>query len=165
MQKKSIFSKGSIPLPLYKKILGLMPICCVDMILKVGSKVILFKRAYEPAKNEWWLIGGRVNKWEKLRDAAIRKAKEEVGIDVKIIKTVGTYEIFFPVNRFDAKNIKKEEKGTHTIAICFIVKPKKKDFKLKLNNEYTRYKAITKIENNFHPYIKTALKDSGINLK
>ena len=89
MRKKSISSKGNIPLLLYKKILGLMPIPCVDLVFKSGNDVYLFKRSYEPAKNEWWLVGGRINRWETFEEAAVRKAKEEIGVDVKIIKIIG----------------------------------------------------------------------------
>ena len=71
MQKKSSFkisiNKERIPLLLYKKIVGLMPICCVDAVFNVDNKVFLFKRAYETARNEWWFVGtaGR-NGWSEL---------------------------------------------------------------------------------------------------
>lgn len=162
MPRKSIFDKEKIPLALYRKIVGLMPICCVDAVLKSGNKVFLFKRAYEPAKNKWWLIGGRISKGESLKDAAIRKVKEEAGIDVKILKMIGVYETFFPISRFDVDGRKR---GTHTISVCFAVEPKKKNFKLRLNEEYIGYKTITRINKNLHPYIKKVLRDSGSNLK
>lgn len=162
MLKKSIYNKKKIPLKLYKKIIGLMPICCVDAVFKSGNKVFLFKRAYEPAKNEWWLIGGRVLKGETLKDAVIRKVKEEAGVEVNILKIIGVYETFFKISRFKAN---KKRISTHTISVCFVVKPIKKGFKLKLNEEYDSYKAITKVERNLHPYIKAVLMDSGLNLK
>jgi|SRR3989338_2125603 len=165
MRKKSISSKGNIPLLLYKKILGLMPIPCVDLVFKSGNDVYLFKRSYEPAKNEWWLVGGRINRWETFEEAAVRKAKEEIGVDVKIIKIIGVYEIFFPVNRFDAKSIKTRQKGTHTIAIDFLVEPKHKDFKLSLNEEYKGYKIVKKIDDSLHPYVKKVLKDARLSLQ
>ena len=158
MLKKNISNKKNIPLRLYKKILEILPIFCVDIILNSGDTVFLFKRAYEPAKGKWWLIGGRVLRGETIEGAVIRKVKEEVGVDAKIRKMVGIYEHFFPVNRFDTA---KKKIGTHSICACFLVEPAKKNFSFRLNEEYTAYKAIKKINKRLHPYIKKALGDSG----
>lgn len=136
-----------------------MPICCVDAVFNVGKKVYLFKRTYEPAKNEYWLIGGRILKGESLKDSVIRKAKEEVGVDVEIIRMVGLYENFFKISRFDTK---KKKYGAHAISVCFLVEPKNKDFKLSFNDEYFDYKIITKNDKNLHPYIQAVLRDSGV---
>lgn len=159
MPRKSISKKNKIPLPLYRKIVASIPICCVDAVFWAGNKVYLFKRTYEPAKNKWWLIGGRIIKGERLRDAVLRKVKEEVCVDARILKIVGTYELFFRSGRFDGNFNKK---GSHAISICYVVKPKRNDFKLKLNEEYSDYKAITKIEKNLDPYVKRVLEDSGV---
>jgi colanic acid biosynthesis protein WcaH len=158
MWKKNI-SNRKIPLTLYKKIISHMPICCVDIVFKVDKKVYLFKRAYEPAKNKWWLIGGRVLKGESLREAVIRKVKEEVGIDVKILKKIGVYETFFYTNRFDTK---KKKSGTHSISICFVVEPKNRNFTFKLNEEYLKYKIIKSIYKNLNPYVIKVLRDSEV---
>ena len=162
MLRKSISNRSisnRISKQLYKRIIELMPICCVDIVLKDSNKIYLFKRAYEPAKNEWWLIGGRILKDEHLNEAVIRKAKEEIGVDVKILKMIGLYETFFPNSKFDTK---KKITSVHSISICFLVELKHKNFKLKLNEEYTAYKKITKIDENLHPYIKTVLRASGV---
>lgn len=152
-----------IPLSLYKKFVNFMPICCVDMVFNAGKKVYLFKRAYEPAKNEYWLIGGRILKGESLKDAVIRKAKEEVGVDVKITRRIGVYESFFKISRFDTK---KKKYGAHAISICFLVQPKNKDFKLSLNDEYSDYKIIAnndkKEKYNLHPYVQAVLRDGEV---
>ena len=158
MLRKNTLNKKKISLSLYKKIIDFMPICCVDVVFKVGKKIYLFRRAYEPAKNEWWLIGGRVLKGEHLNEAVIRKVKEEIGIDTNIVRMIGVYENFLRKNRFNTKN----ENGTHSISICFLVKPKEKDFSLNLNEEYTDYKIITKTDKNLHPYVKSVLKDCGV---
>ena len=156
MLKKSF---SDIPLPLYKKILDLMPIPCIDLVFKANNDVYLFKRNYEPAKDEWWLVGGRIKRNETFKQAAIRKAKEEIGVDIKIIKMIGTYEIFFPVNRFDTKD---SQIGTHTIAIGFLVEPKQKGFKFKLNEEYKGCKIIKRVDNSLHPYVKKVLRDAKV---
>lgn len=50
---------------------------------KMGE-ILLVKRRKEPAKDEWDLPGGFAEGDEHPQDAAIREAKEELGLDVKI---------------------------------------------------------------------------------
>ena len=157
--RKATSNKKLIPGALYKKIVELMPICCVDAVFKSGKDVYLFKRAYEPAKDKWWIIGGRILKGETLKKAMLRKAKEEIGIDAKIVKQIGVYETFMKKTRFDKG---KKKLGSHSIAVCYVIEPKRKNFKLKLNEEYKGYKIIKRINNNLHPYIKKLLKDSKL---
>ena len=161
MQKKNTLAKKKIPAALYKKFLETMPVCCVDIVFRSGRKVFLFKRAYEPEKDEWWVIGGRVLRGETLKEAVIRKVKEEVGVKAKISKMVGVYEYFSKVNRFDSG---RKGKGTHNIIICFEAEPIAKNFKFKLNEEYKGYKAIKGVYTGLHPYVKKMLKDSGFRL-
>lgn len=65
---------------LYNKILENVPIACVDIAIIVDGSVLLVKRKDAPAKGEWWVPGGRILKGETMKDAAKRKAQEEVGI-------------------------------------------------------------------------------------
>lgn len=166
MRKRSIYS-AKIPPSLYRKIVESMPVPCVDVVLKSGSRVFLFKRAYEPAKNKWWLIGGRILRGETFEEAVKRKVKEEVGIDAKVLKMIGVYEEFFVRSRFDgnAESKKNKNDGTHTLSICFVAEPIKKDFGFTLNEEYGDYKSIHKIEKGLDPYVKRVLRDSGIKFK
>ena len=149
MGKKNISKK--IPLRFYKKIAELMPIACIDCLLEADGKFFLFKRAYEPAKAKWWLFGGRILKGERIYSAVKRKAKEEIGIDVKIKKMIGTYEVFLEKNRFGSPS--------HSVAVCFLVEPKNKNFSIRLSDEYTGFKTITGTQKGLHPYIKNVLKD------
>lgn len=136
----------------YKKILECIPICCVDVVICHCNKILLVNRNTEPAKNEWWFPGGRVYKNERLEEAAIRKAYEEVGIKVQIVKMIGIYETMFNKGPFDdLKN------GVHTINICFLVKLE--NFKMKIDDTSSDYRWIDKIEENLHPYVKKVLKN------
>ncbi|OGH88833.1 MAG: hypothetical protein A3J93_01155 [Candidatus Magasanikbacteria bacterium RIFOXYC2_FULL_42_28] len=79
---------------LYDKILRLMPIVCVDLLIKRGKKILLVKRKNNPAKGEWWLPGGRIFKTETIERAARRKARGEVGLSCsfkKISQVTSTY--------------------------------------------------------------------------
>lgn len=138
----------------YKKIIEYMPICCVDVVICHCNKILLVYRNTEPAKNEWWFPGGRVYKNERLEEAAIRKAYEEVGIKVQIVKMIGIYETMFNKGPFD--DLKS---GVHTINICFLVKPTLENFKIKIDDTISDYRWIDKIEDNLNPYVEKVLKN------
>ncbi len=56
-----------------------------------NHEFILIKRKNDPFKDCWALPGGFVDYGEKTEDAAIREAKEETSIDVKLEKLFNVY--------------------------------------------------------------------------
>ncbi len=66
------------------------PIPTVDIIIEVGSKgIVLIKRKNTPYG--WAIPGGFVDYGESLEKAAVREAKEETNLDVKLIRQFHTY--------------------------------------------------------------------------
>ena len=66
------------------------PIPTVDIIIEIESKgIVLIKRKNPP--HGWALPGGFVDYGESLEEAALREAKEETDLDVKLIKQFYTY--------------------------------------------------------------------------
>jgi len=66
------------------------PIPTVDIIIEIGSKgIVLIKRKNPPYG--WAIPGGYVDYGESLEKAAMREAKEETNLDVKLIKQFHTY--------------------------------------------------------------------------
>jgi len=65
------------------------PLCTVDVIIKVESGIILIKRKNPPPG--WAIPGGFVDYGESLEDAVIREAKEETGLDIKLVRQFHTY--------------------------------------------------------------------------
>ena len=46
---------------LYSKFVELMPIPCVDVLIHDDEgNILLVNRNQEPAKDKWWIIGGRL---------------------------------------------------------------------------------------------------------
>ena len=103
--------KNIIPAKLYKKIVSLVPIVCVDIILKYNEKYVLVKRAVEPLKGLWWVPGGRAFKGEKTVITAKRKVWNETGLRAKNFKPVGVYEDSYPKSAFGVP--------THSVSVVY----------------------------------------------
>ena len=63
----------------------------VATILQFDNKIVLIKRAKEPAKGKLDLPGGFVDPKESAEDAVIREIKEELQIDIRELKYLGSY--------------------------------------------------------------------------
>ena len=146
-----------IPNDKYKEILDSMPICCADIIIHYNNKVLLVKRKNHASKGEWWIPGGRVLKNEKLKDAALRKIKQETGLSNFELKEETTVHEYFSKDGIfpDLKT------GTHNIGVIFIASIKDNQ-EIKLDNQGSEFKWIDKIEEDLSPEIKKILSDSKI---
>ena len=78
------------------------PIVCIDVVLiMTDGGFLMIKRKEEPAKDQWWLPGGRVLKNESLVSAARRKVLEETSLRIKsLVKIVEGYELLFREDPF-----------------------------------------------------------------
>jgi colanic acid biosynthesis protein WcaH len=91
-----------IPEELYRNIISIIPIICVDIIIKCeNGKFLLVKRRNQPLMGEWWVVGGRISHGELARDACTRKVFEETGLTVKNCSFIGYYEEVFDRNAFE----------------------------------------------------------------
>jgi ADP-ribose pyrophosphatase YjhB (NUDIX family) len=66
------------------------PIPTVDIIIEIESKGILLIKRKNPPYG-WALPGGFVDYGESLEETAVREAKEETDLDVKLIEQFHTY--------------------------------------------------------------------------
>lgn len=141
-----------IPEKLYKKIISYIPICCVDLVIKMDNSFLLVKRLESPAKNKWWFPGGRILFNESLKSAVKRKLKEELNIKRgKKIKFLGVGETKFKKGRFN--------KPIHTINIVFLVELGKREAdSIRANRTISQYKWFHDLPRGTHPYIKRFLK-------
>ena len=108
---------------LYKKIAKSVPIFCVDLLIQNGEDFLLVKRRQPPLKGEYWIVGGRVLIGEDPIDAARRKAKEEVGLDLDGVTFVGYMSDVFNKNSFESTEY-------HTVSLVFLCSPKHTNVKL-----------------------------------
>jgi len=67
------------------------PVLTVDVLIRRNDGYVLIKRKNEPYRGRWAIPGGLAEYGEKVEQAAMREAKEETGLEVKLIRLVGVY--------------------------------------------------------------------------
>jgi ADP-ribose pyrophosphatase YjhB (NUDIX family) len=84
------------------------PLPTVDIIIEVEGGMVLIQRKNPPYG--WALPGGFVNYGESLENAALREAKEETSLDVKLVSQLGAY------------SDPSRDPRQHTISVVFTAK-------------------------------------------
>ncbi|MDD5129526.1 MAG: NUDIX domain-containing protein [Candidatus Omnitrophica bacterium] len=122
-----------IPAHAYSRMIKALPILCVDVVIRNNKgEYLLIRRANEPLKNRWWVVGGRVLKGETLEKAAIRKVKQETGLVVKSAQPIGFYEDVFEKNHCCKSPL-------HSVSVVFSVKIGQ-DWKIRLDKQSWNFK-------------------------
>lgn len=67
------------------------PKVAVGTIISMDSRIVLVRRAIEPGYGKWVFPGGYVDRGEEVTAAAIREAKEEAGLDVRLDRLINIY--------------------------------------------------------------------------
>jgi ADP-ribose pyrophosphatase YjhB (NUDIX family) len=67
------------------------PKVAVGTIIKAGDRLVLVRRAIEPGYGRWVFPGGYVDRGEPLHVAAVREAREECGLEVRLDGLVNIY--------------------------------------------------------------------------
>ena len=68
------------------------PKVAVGTIIRVAdSRLVLVRRAIEPGYGLWVFPGGYVDRGEEITSAAIREAREEAGLDVRLDGLINIY--------------------------------------------------------------------------
>lgn len=94
------------------------PIVGVGALIVHEGKLVLVKRGVQPDKGRWSIPGGAVELGERVRDAVLREAKEESGLDIDI-------KVNRPLDAID--NVLLDENGRlqfHYVLLQFLAQPK-----------------------------------------
>ena len=138
-----------IPARAYSGMIKALPILCVDVIIRNNKgEYLLIRRANEPLKNQWWVVGGRVLKGERLEKAAIRKVRQEIGLVVKSVQPIGFYEDVFKKNNHC-------ESFLHSVSVVFSAKIGQHQ-KIKLDAQSLSFKFSSSLPKRF--VIKSFIK-------
>jgi ADP-ribose pyrophosphatase YjhB (NUDIX family) len=81
---------------------------CAGALVVRDGRVLLGRRAIEPARGSWDIPGGFLNPWEHPADGAAREVREETGLEVRLTRLlaveVDSYEargytlnLYYPV--------------------------------------------------------------------
>lgn len=128
-----------IPDKLYKQIVDNMPLVCVDVVLMKEENYVLVKRADNPLKGEWWVVGGRIHKGETILEGAHRKVLEETGLEAYNFHIVGIYEDFYPDSSV----------GVPTHSVSVVVTAEVSDFAYKLDKTSSEIGLFTELPHRF----------------
>ena len=101
----------------FKALIDKAPLVSIDLIVKnKKNEILLGFRKNAPAKNTWFLPGGRILKNEKLDEAFVRITLNELNqkIDRSEATFLNNFEHFYEnENKFEIEGI-----DTHYIVIC-----------------------------------------------
>ena len=103
-------------------------VLCVDGVYVKDGKILLLKRAVEPFKGYWHLIGGHVEENETLKNALRREFKEETGLEIE-------------TGRIIDGRIEKTSDRTKIIAVIEVTDAQGE---IRLDHENSEYKWFTK---------------------
>ena len=130
------------------------PLISIDLVVKNSEdKILLGQRVNKPAKNSWFVPGGRIYKDESIEQAFQRITKDEIGKIYKIdnAKFKGVYQHFYNDNVFD------DNFSTHYIVLGFEILINEE---LSLNTiQHDKYKWLTIEELLNHSEVSSYVKD------
>ena len=97
------------------------PLVAMDLVVvRGGSQVLLGLRNNPPAKDQWFMPGGRIRKNETMQAALARVAQGELGLDLATLPHppvhMGAFEHFYPDNFASAPGV-----STHYVVMGNLV--------------------------------------------
>jgi colanic acid biosynthesis protein WcaH len=104
------------------------PLVSIDLIVRrENGEVLLGKRMNEPARDYWFVPGGRIHKNETIADAFRRISANELGrgFGLEEAKFVGVFEHFYPTNFGQKAGF-----GTHYVVLAYELADKELPAKL-----------------------------------
>ncbi|MGO4891645.1 GDP-mannose mannosyl hydrolase [Flavobacterium sp. W21_SRS_FM6] len=101
---------------LFKTVVASTPLISIDLLVRdTQANILLGRRANRPARDFWFVPGGRVLKDETIEQAFTRLLKAELGMDKTSGCFKGIYQHFYEDNFFE------ENFTTHYIVMAFEV--------------------------------------------
>ncbi len=149
---------GHLPKNDYLQVIKNTQLMATDLIIfNYKGEVLLGKRKNEPAKDSWFVPGGRIYKYEPLGDAVHRVSKNELGVSLSMDKPNGVYHHMYN------NNVDNNDFGTHYVVFAVSITISY-DIDIKKDNQHEDMKwwSIEDIVNNdqvhlytknyFHPF-------------
>ena len=83
-------------------------VVCLRRDAQGGDEVLLIRRGKPPREGEWSLPGGRIERGETVRDAALRELVEETGVQARLVGLIDVVDGIF------------REAGRHYVLIDYV---------------------------------------------
>jgi colanic acid biosynthesis protein WcaH len=151
-----ILKPEKIPTDIFMQIVRNTPLISIDFLMhNENNEILLGWRNNQPAKDFWFVPGGRIYKNETIRDAFSRIMTAETGLTLDMEQAVfrGIYEHFHPDQNF----MNEPGFGTHYIVLAFEIQMARELTSLPLN-QHSDYKweSISELLDDalVHPYTK-----------
>lgn len=127
----------------FTRVIANTPLVSIDLVVKNSQgQFLLGWRKNRPAKNFWFVPGGRIQKNERLDDAFLRLTEAELGqrIAMKDAQWKGLYEHFY--DDFVFSDETDEQVSTHYVVLAFEVTLDSDDIELPMG-QHTDYRWAT----------------------
>lgn len=138
----------------FKLIIEKTPLVSLDLCLIYNTQILLGKRTNEPLKGRWFTPGERIYKNEAWKDALLRIAKEELGLNQI---TIENFTLMGMWDHFYSNSFLDQNTSTHYVNLPHYAEFKSKP-KIILDDQHGELKwlDLSKVYNNkkFHPYMQ-----------
>ncbi|MEL4271892.1 GDP-mannose mannosyl hydrolase [Shewanella xiamenensis] len=113
----------------FSTIIACTPLVSIDLVVtNPNGQVLLGQRLNRPAKDFWFVPGGRILKNEPLSEAFKRLTRDELGHEFTIDQAslLGPFDHFYADNVFSdsvfRENVSAADNTTHYVAIAYYLK-------------------------------------------
>ncbi|MDS0282305.1 NUDIX domain-containing protein [Haloarcula onubensis] len=125
-----------VPPETFATCLNHAPQPCVDLVVEYDGGILLTRRQKEPANGEWFWPGSRLLRGERLDDAAVRVARDELGLDPVTVERLGVSEHFWEASAVDGVE------DRHTVPVIYRVRPEGEQA-ITLDHQHDDYRVVT----------------------
>jgi len=103
-----------LPIETFKTVIQSTPLVSIDLIVRnPNGKILLGKRTNRPAKDFWFVPGGRILKDETFEQAFNRLVQVELGLSNQQVTFLGTYQHFYE------DNFSADAFSTHYVVLAY----------------------------------------------
>lgn len=142
---------------LYKDIMEYSIIPTVDVLfIKGKGEILLWLRDNKPLKWVYYFPGGRIEKWETIQQAVLRKMKEELWylVDVNRLIFLNTYDDFFDESIYEWVTLQNI-----TITYVYLLEDNEINSIKPNDSQHDEFRFFEINDNSLHDRVKLRIKD------
>jgi len=128
-----------LPIDVFQTVIENTPLFAIDLVVvNEMDELLVGKRLNAPAKNWWFVPGGRVFKNESLSDAFIRLSGSELGVQYSLTQAhlLGVFEHFYNDSVFDPNT------STHYINATHLLRVEMEELNLPTEDQHSNYRWV-----------------------